>query len=772
MKRKNPALSTHHFLYGLIKNPKTTAAKHLKSELSTVNQLLDQLPQQSQIALTDLKMDAKMQEWLTMASSNALELGRDKIYEADFLKYLNRFYPQIKLNIPEQNDEDELPGFLEDLNQLADSGKLDPVIGRSSEIRQVMEILCRRTKNNPVLVGPAGVGKTAIVEGLAGLIVKGSVPDIIQGRTIYSLQMGSLLAGTSFRGDFEEKIQTLLNFLKKKGRNVILFIDEIHLLIGAGRTDSGAIDAANLLKPALARGELNCIGATTFGEYKQHIESDSALERRFHRVTVAAPSVEDTIQIIIGLKEKLEIHHGVDITNEAIIAAARLSDQYIADRNLPDKAIDLIDEAAAGLKLSADSPPPKMQELESLIRSKKILASAQEDNPELKKEITELEANFIKLRKTWEQEVLELKKAAQIKKDLDQAQFDFQKKSAEGNYEEASRLKYTIIRDLSEKLDKIKVSWKLTKREIGNVINRRTGIPLEMLLADRQAHLLKLAEFLNKQIMGQQAAITEIADSLIASHAGLTDQTRPLGSFLLLGPSGVGKTETAKQLAYYLFHDDRNLIRIDLSEFRESHSVAKLIGSPPGYVGHEKGGQLTEAVRLKPYSVLLFDEIEKSHPDFGDILLQIMDDGQLTDSQGRTVNFKNTVVLVTSNLNNYEDYLKPELIGRFDAIIRYQRLSKETVKLLVNRELALLNQKLKIHKLTINLGASIAQKIIELGFDERYGARPLKNAFRQLVIKPVSKFIMEPSTNGGNYTIELTNQTVKFTAIKPLANVA
>jgi len=761
LKRKNTELTPYHLLYGMIKHPKSVSHKHLQKELKLVEGLLETLPTSPSINLKELLVSSNLQEWFAFASSRAIEKGRTEANESDFLFYVKKFFPQIELNPNQQGEEgeSEVPDFLENLNELASKGKLDPVIGRSSEIRQVMEILLRRTKNNPVLVGLPGVGKTAIVEGLAGLINSGQVPDAIQGRIIYTLQMGALMSGTKYRGEFEEKIQTLLNFLKAKKREVILFIDEIHLLIGAGKTD-GAMDAANLLKPALSRGELNCIGATTMDEYKKYIESDSALERRFHLVKVDAPSVEDSIEILTGLKEKLEIHHGVEITPGAIFAAAKLSDQYITDRNLPDKAIDVLDEAAASLKLSADSPPPEVIELETEIRAKKILlsASAEQQKSNLSEEIKKLEQECAQKKSAWESQVAELKKVALLKKELDQAQFEFQKKSQEGDFEAASRLKYTVIRDLEEKIKGSKVSWKLTEQNIATVVSKNTGIPQERLLSDHKQSIAHLESYLKSRVFGQDNAMKEIALTLLASHAGLTNANRPLGSFLLLGPSGVGKTETAKSLAQFLFHSERNLIRIDLSEYKEEHALAKLIGAPPGYVGFEKGGQLTEAVRRKPYSVILFDEIEKAHPNFADILLQILDDGRLTDAQWHVVNFKSTVIFVTSNLKNFESYLKPELIGRFDSILHFQNLSAEVIKSLIQRELEELNGKMKPKNIQFHLSKKVEEKIASSGFDERYGARPLKNAFNRVVIRPLAQFLTQGEQKPGKYQMDLNEQ--------------
>lgn len=741
LKRKNNELTEFHFLWGLIKNPASIASKALKGEKKIIIGLLDELPTLNNISLKDIKPSSRLSEWLTLASSDAIQAGKENTTEADVLRHIQKYFPQLKFDMP-KNMEEEIPEFLENLNTMAEDGKLDPVIGRAAEIRRVQEILCRRTKNNPVLVGSPGVGKTAIVEGLAGLIQKNQVPDIIQGKTIYALNMGSLMAGTKFRGEFEERIKKLVRFTKKQGRDAIIFVDEIHMLVGAGKTE-GAMDAANLLKPVLARGELNCIGATTQEEYKKYIESDSALERRFHQVKVSEPSKEDTIQILMGLKEKLEIHHGVEITDEAIVSAVYLSDQYISDRFQPDKAIDIVDEAAAGLKLSADSLPPELEEMEALIRSKKILAKANQQDKALKLEITDLEKQFNGKKRNWEKKVLDLKKVSQLKQQLDKLQFLLEKAETERDYELASRIKYGDIPKLEEELSEFDLSWKLGQDNIGEVISRITGIPVERVLRTQQENLLQLEDYLKNRVLGQNKAISEIADTLIAAHAGLSDQNRPMGSFLLMGPSGVGKTETSKALAHFLFGSEKQLIRIDLSEYSEQHSVAKLIGAPPGYIGYEKGGILTEAIRQNPYSVILFDEIEKAHFDFSDILLQILDDGRLTDAQGRVVNFKNTIIFVTSNLPDHQGYLKPELLGRLDGILYYEHLDEHVINSLLDRELRLLNLKLLNKEIKLELDKDFRAQISKAGFDKKYGARPLKIAFNRMVIKPLSKILLK-----------------------------
>jgi len=657
----------------------------------------------------------------------------------------------------ESAEEVEIPSFLINLNDLALKGKLDPVIGRTKEIRSVIEILGRRAKNNPVLVGPAGVGKTAIVEGLAEQMVKGLVPDVLKGKTVYSLEMGSLMAGTKYRGDFEERIQNLLKFVKSKSGEVVLFIDEIHQLVGAGRTD-GAMDAANLLKPALARGELHCIGATTQDEYQKYILSDPALERRFRSVPVNEPSKEDSVEILMGVRSKMEAHHGIKISDDAVYNAVFLSDQYITDKNLPDKAIDLLDEASSALKLSAEAMPARLVELEGELRSKKIYAQMEKDNQDLKKEIDELQKKFDEGKKSWEKEIGSLKKVSEIKNRLDRLQFELETAERNQNYEEASKIKYMLIPETQKELTSFQHDWVLGKKHIAEIITRQTGIPVEKILKSKQDSILHLGEFLAKRVYGQDEALHEISETLIASYAGLSDETRPLGSFLLLGPTGVGKTETAKALTQYLFDSEENIVRFDLSEFSEKHSVAKLIGAPAGYVGYEEGGVLTEAVRRKPYSVILFDEIEKAHPDFADILLQILDDGRLTDNKGRTINFKNTIIMMTSNSKNPKADFKPEVLGRIDAVLNFRSLDKSIMKQLIDKQVKLLNERLKTKKVHLKLDDSAYNTLTDQGFDFQYGARPLNSVFQKLVTRPLSKKILEGDLHEGEIIMRWNGQ--------------
>lgn len=749
MKRKNSSLAAIHLLWGLVSNPQTFSKRELKKYKKDILSILDSLPTVGKaIPIDQMRPDSKLSEWLTLASSDAVQNGRDSVSEKDLLKHLPKIFPELEIDYTSFSDgeeESEVPSFLINLNELAESGKLDPVIGRTKEIRAVMEILGRRSKNNPILVGPAGVGKTAIVEGLAESIVKGNIPDVLEGKTVYSLEMGSLMAGTKFRGEFEERLQGLIKFLKEKAGECILFIDEIHQLVGAGKTD-GAMDAANLLKPALARGELNCIGATTDEEYQKYILGDSALDRRFRSVPVLEPSTEDAIEIIMGVRDKLEAHHGIKISDEAVYNSVVLSDQYIKDKNLPDKAIDLIDESASALKLSAEAMPSKLVDLESLIRSKKIYSKI-EKNPskeaELNKEIETLEDDFKQQKASWEKEVFSMKQVSSLKSDLERLKFELDQAERKQDYERASELKYSIIPELESQLESCSHEWILGTKDIANVISRQKGIPVEKILKSKQESILKIEGYLKNKVFGQEESLHEISETLIASHAGLSDPSRPLGSFLFIGPSGVGKTETAKSVCEYLFNSADNLIRLDMSEFSEKHSVAKLIGSPPGYVGHEEGGALTEAVRKRPYSVILFDEIEKAHPNFADILLQILDDGRLTDSKGRTIDFKNTIIMLTTNSKNIEADFRPEVLGRLDAHLTFNELSENVMIELVNNQIDLLNKRLLDKELRVEANEDVLDHIAKLGYDPRYGARPLQSVFNRLVIRPLSKKILE-----------------------------
>lgn len=748
LKRKNTELMPEHLIYGLMNNPQSFSARALKKYSKDLEVLLKAIPTtKNKLEMDQLRPGNKFSEWLTYASSNAIQNGRGEVTETDLLKYLQQIAPQFKIDYNDLKTENadgvsEKPGFLINLNELAESGKLDPVIGRSKEIRAVMEILGRRGKNNPVLVGPAGVGKTAIVEGLADAIVKGKVPDVLEGKTVYSLELGALMAGTKYRGEFEERLQTLLKFIKDQNGQAILFIDELHQLVGAGRTD-GAMDAANLLKPALARGELHCIGATTPEEYQKYILNDSALDRRFRSVPVDEPTKEDAIEILMGIREKMEIHHGIKISDRAIYDAVFLSSQYIPDKNLPDKAIDLIDEASSALKLSAEAMPAELAELEGEIRTKKIYAKSQTKAGDIEKDIAQLEERFKAGKQKWEQEVLGLKKESELKHQLERTKFELEQAQRNQDYEAASKLKYQAIPEIEAQLAASTNNWVLDTKHIASVISRQKGIPVEKILKSKQEQILELEAYLKRKVFGQDAALNEIAEVLVTAHAGLSDPTRPLGSFLLKGPSGVGKTETAKALAEFLFGGQDNLVRFDLSEFSEKHSVSKLIGAPAGYVGYEEGGVLTEAIRRKPYSVILFDEVEKAHRDFSDILLQILDDGRLTDNKGRTIDFKNTIILITTNSKDLEHDFKPEVLGRLDAMLTFNPLDNSIMTNLIDKQLQLLNERLEGKELTIQLDAKVYEELAKRGYDPRFGARPLQSVFSQIVTRPLSKKVLE-----------------------------
>ncbi len=754
MDMKNTQIEPIHFLYGLLENPLSFSYKGLRAYEDKILKKLSELPTSTSINEKDLRPSSKFSSWITKASAYSTKNSMKEIGEKSFLRFLPDFFSDLNIDFEKFNEEDsdtEVPKFLINLNEKALNGKLDPVIGRSKEIRSVMEILGRRSKNNPVLVGPPGVGKTAIVEGLAEAIVKGKVPDVLKSKTIFTMDLGSLMAGTKFRGEFEERIQELLNFAKKGAGEYIVFIDEVHQLIGAGKTE-GAMDAANLLKPALSRGELHCVGATTDDEFQKYILNDPALERRFRKVPVWAPTKEDSIEILMGLKDKFEAHHGVKITDEAISSAVYLSDQYITDKNLPDKAIDLIDESGSALKLSAEAMPANLEELASQIRNKKILAQV-EKNEELETEVKELQKDFDEKIEKWEAEVASLKKASILTAKLEKMKFDLEKAEREQNYEEASKLKYSIIPELEKELEQSPHEWKLEKKHVANVISRQTGIPLEKILKSRQEGLLELEAKLKGRVFGQDQALHEISETLLASYAGLTDETRPLGSFLLKGPTGVGKTETAKALAEFLFDSSENIIRLDMSEYSEKHSISKLIGAPAGYIGHEDGGQLTEAVRRRPYSVILFDEIEKAHFDFSDILLQILDDGRLTDNKGRTVSFKNTVILLTSNTKDLANDFRPEVIGRIDSVLEYNSLGESIMEDLVNKQIKILKDRVNAKKLNLEFDKEVISHLAKVGHDPVYGARPLNSTFNRLVIRPLSKHILKEN---------IENKTIQF----------
>jgi ATP-dependent Clp protease ATP-binding subunit ClpB len=802
-------------------------AVDLPSLKNNIDENLAKLPQASKVAADQIFVSRELAKVLESAADEAKSMDDSFVSAEHLLLALIKVdseaqkilissdldYPKIKKvleelrgsqKVTDESPEDKyqaLEKYGIDLTKKAAEGALDPVIGRDEEIRRVMQVLSRRTKNNPVLIGEPGVGKTAIVEGLAQRIVAGDVPDTLKNRKVISLDLGAMLAGAKFRGEFEDRLKAVLKEIVAAG-NVITFIDELHTVVGAGAAE-GAIDASNMLKPMLARGELHTVGATTLKEYREHIEKDPALERRFQPILVEEPSVEDTVAILRGLKEKYEIHHGVRITDPAIIAAATLSHRYISGRFLPDKAVDLIDEAASGLKMEVESSPAELDSLKRRVTQLEIEKEAlkKESDPKSKHRLAELENELANakeklhsLEAKWQQEKQLIDQMRGLNSQLDKLKLELEKSQREADLEKAARLQYGEIPETEKQIKELEQKIKekgesllreeVTEEDIGKAVARWTGIPVTRLLESETSKLAHLEDELHQRVISQDAAVKAVSSAIRRSRAGISDPNRPIGSFIFLGPTGVGKTELAKALAAELFDDEENLLRFDMSEYMESHSVARLIGSPPGYVGFEEGGQLTEAVRRKPYSVILFDEIEKAHPDIFNVLLQVLDDGRLTDGRGRTVDFRNTVIIMTSNLGSHiiseasekgtnwgkvEDEVleivkksfRPEFLNRIDEIVVFRNLSENDLQKIVELQLSSLQKRLEEKDIKLEFTDDIKKLLVEEGFDPVYGARPLKRAIQDLIVDELALEIIEGKIKNGQ-TVKATVENSKI----------